>query len=78
LALFFIPETKALTLEELDQVFSVSTRKHAAHQWRQVPIWIQRNVFRNRSKPFDALYPWETYGCDGDEVVKGKKLNSVA
>ena len=30
--LLFVPETKALTLEELDQVFSVPTQTHAAYQ----------------------------------------------
>lgn len=32
LILCFVPETKALSLEELDQVFSVPTKKHAAYQ----------------------------------------------
>lgn len=36
----------ALTLEELDQVFSVSTRKHASYQlknaWWHFQVWILR------------------------------------
>jgi hypothetical protein len=55
-----------LTLEELDQVFSVSTAKHAAYQWRQVTPWILTNLFRekeeennNNEKVRESLYPWE-------------------
>ncbi|KAG8770729.1 hypothetical protein FRC12_004084 [Ceratobasidium sp. 428] len=48
LILLFVPETKALTLEELDQVFSVPTRTHAAYQLREVPIWIKRNILRQK------------------------------
>ena len=32
LVLLFVPETKALSLEELDQVFSVPTHTHATYQ----------------------------------------------
>ncbi|KZS98381.1 proton myo-inositol cotransporter [Sistotremastrum niveocremeum HHB9708] len=46
LILFFVPETKALSLEELDQVFSVPTRQHAAYQLREVPIFFKRHVLR--------------------------------
>ena len=31
MSLLFVPETKALSLEELDQVFGVPTRTHAAY-----------------------------------------------
>jgi hypothetical protein len=37
LILLFVPETKALTLEELDTVFSVPSKTHAAYGLRQVP-----------------------------------------
>lgn len=35
-----------MSLEELDQVFSVPTRKHATYQLRQVPWFIQKYLFR--------------------------------
>ena len=56
LILFFVPETKALTLEELDQVFSVSTRKHASYQmknaWWHFQVW----VMRRRLEPLPPFY----------------------
>ncbi|KAG9082456.1 hypothetical protein FS749_006833 [Ceratobasidium sp. UAMH 11750] len=51
LILLFVPETKALSLEELDQVFSVPTRTHAAYQLREVPIWFRRNILRQKAVP---------------------------
>ncbi|KAL4816992.1 hypothetical protein BDW67DRAFT_161247 [Aspergillus spinulosporus] len=49
----FVRETKQLTLEELDQVFSVSTKEFLKHEttvW--LPYFIRRHVFRqNIPKP---------------------------
>lgn len=42
--LFFVPETKERTLEELDQVFSVRTRDHAAFGARQIPYFFKRYI----------------------------------
>ena len=47
----FVPETKALSLEELDAVFSVSTRRHATYQLREVPIWIKKHILRRKDVP---------------------------
>ncbi|GAD99764.1 MFS sugar transporter, putative [Paecilomyces variotii No. 5] len=56
LVLLFVPETKALTLEELDQVFSVPTRKHAAYQVRNA-IWHFRVwVLRQKLEPLPPFY----------------------
>lgn len=56
LVLLFVPETKSLTLEELDQVFSVSTRKHASYQIKNA-IWHFRVwVLRQRLEPLPAFY----------------------
>jgi hypothetical protein len=57
LILMFVPETKALSLEELDAVFSVSTRRHAVYQLRQVPIFFKKYVFRMKNvKDQSSLY----------------------
>lgn len=45
----FMPETKSLSLEELDAVFSVSTRRHAAYQLREVPIWFKKHILRQKN-----------------------------
>ncbi|KAJ5103793.1 hypothetical protein N7532_004322 [Penicillium argentinense] len=56
LVLLFVPETKALTLEELDQVFSVPTRKHALYQlknaWWHFRVWI----LRQKLEPLPEFY----------------------
>ncbi|KAJ9207367.1 hypothetical protein DTO164E3_641 [Paecilomyces variotii] len=56
LVLLFVPETKALTLEELDQVFSVPTNKHAAYQVRNA-IWHFRVwALRQKLEPLPPFY----------------------
>ncbi|TRM67230.1 hypothetical protein BD626DRAFT_171073 [Schizophyllum amplum] len=56
---FLLPETKGLTLEELDAVFSVSNRKHAAYQFRMIPYYIQRYFLGNKTIEKEPLYPHE-------------------
>ncbi|KAL2847286.1 hypothetical protein BJX68DRAFT_268149 [Aspergillus pseudodeflectus] len=46
LILMFMPETKGKTLEELDQVFSVSTQFHAKYGLRQIPYFCKRYMLR--------------------------------
>jgi len=53
--LFFVPETKGKTLEELDQVFGVRTRDHAMYGLRQVPYFVKRYIFRQDIQP-EQLY----------------------
>lgn len=57
--LLFVPETKALSLEELDQVFSVPTRTHAAYQLKALPHNIKRYIFRMKVKDIPPLYEHE-------------------
>lgn len=49
--LFFVPETKGKTLEELDQVFGVPTRRHAAYGLRQFFYFFKRYIFRQDVEP---------------------------
>ncbi|KAF8586667.1 hypothetical protein K439DRAFT_1652487 [Ramaria rubella] len=59
LVLLFLPETKSLSLEELDQVFSVPTRKHAKYQLRALGINLRRWIFRADIPEPTPLYNFE-------------------
>ncbi|KAF7795693.1 hypothetical protein EIP86_006858 [Pleurotus ostreatoroseus] len=60
LVLLFVPETKQLSLEELDQVFSVPTRVHAAYQLKALPRNVKRHIFRMKHvEPMPPLYEHE-------------------
>ncbi|KAI9617784.1 hypothetical protein H4Q26_012648 [Puccinia striiformis f. sp. tritici PST-130] len=55
-AVFFtLPETKALTLEELDYVFSVPTAKHASYQVKNLMWCIKKYILRQPVKPLPPL-----------------------
>ena len=53
--LFLVPETKGKTLEELDQVFGVRSRDHAAYGLRQLPYFFRRYLLRQDLQP-ERLY----------------------
>ncbi|KAH8599210.1 putative polyol transporter 5 [Bisporella sp. PMI_857] len=57
----FLPETKQRSLEELDYVFGVTTRRHASYQLFTVfPWWFKRWVlFRKSTPPCPELYHFE-------------------
>ncbi|KAK0457525.1 uncharacterized protein EV420DRAFT_1621066 [Desarmillaria tabescens] len=57
---FLVPETKQRTLEELDYVFAVPLRKHAAYQGSIfLPYWIKKWVFGQRDAVLEPLYQLE-------------------
>ena len=80
LVLFFLPETKGLSLEELDQVFSVPTHKHAAYGAKSFVYFFRRYLFRQNVK-LEKLYEREEPTDDGydnagtSEEGKAKKEN---
>jgi len=61
LVLLFVPETKALTLEELDQVFSISTRKHASYQIKNAVLHFKIWILRKKLEPLPPFYIGEEH-----------------
>ncbi|KAK9458184.1 hypothetical protein V1511DRAFT_491971 [Dipodascopsis uninucleata] len=59
LVLLFLPETKALTLEELDKVFNVSTRTHAKYQISVFRFWVNKYVLRKDIERPKQIYEWD-------------------
>lgn len=72
LILLFVPETKALTLEELDQVFSVPTWKHASYQLRNALWHFKVWVLRQRLDPLPPFYRHEA----GNAESHGEKIDT--
>ncbi|KAI8283469.1 hypothetical protein K4K56_010644 [Colletotrichum sp. SAR 10_98] len=57
---FIIPETKQRTLEELDYIFGVPTRRHAAYQVRTWLPWVvKRYLFFQKDAKLEPLYHLE-------------------
>lgn len=52
LVLLLLPETKELTLEELDAVFSVATHKQMSHGFKEPGYWMKKSILRR-----DAALP---------------------
>ncbi|APA07525.1 hypothetical protein sscle_03g022950 [Sclerotinia sclerotiorum 1980 UF-70] len=81
LALFFVPETKDKTLEELDQVFNVPTREHAAYGWAQFTYPIRRHVLRmdvEEPKLYENLGDKDQYNhSPTSSVMAGASTNRV-
>ncbi|WVQ81201.1 hypothetical protein IAT38_003323 [Cryptococcus sp. DSM 104549] len=58
-----LPETKQLTLEELDYVFGVPTSKHAAYQLHTwLPWFVKSKILRQKGVYLEPLYHLEEVG----------------
>ncbi|KAH7112931.1 hypothetical protein B0J11DRAFT_183760 [Dendryphion nanum] len=73
--LFFVPETKDLTLEQLDQVFEYPTREHVRHGLDQLKWFIARYVMGKKSarKPvfIHKEDPEEVFDLRGEGLTTG-------
>ncbi|KAL5340384.1 hypothetical protein BJX70DRAFT_396892 [Aspergillus crustosus] len=67
LILMFVPETKGKTLEELDQVFSVSTKFHAKYGLRQIPYFFKRFLLKKAVQK-EVLYERDDSSADLAEI----------
>ncbi|KAL4071537.1 hypothetical protein V8B97DRAFT_1870780 [Scleroderma yunnanense] len=79
LILLFVRETKGKTLEELDQVFAVPARVHAAYGLRQIPYGIKKFILFQNPPP-EELYPMESENgrsSGGDEAAKREVSQDV-
>ncbi|KAF2177611.1 MFS transporter [Zopfia rhizophila CBS 207.26] len=62
----FVPETKQRTLEELDYIFAIPTRRFIKYQTGTVlPWWIRTYILRRKVGPCPALWSFEGH-VDGD------------
>lgn len=77
---FWVPETKQRTLEELDYVFGVPTRKHMHYQLcKALPYFFQRWVLFNQNAVLEPLYRFDGDGQQaGAEKVRGSSSREEA
>lgn len=72
LIFLFVPETKQKSLEELDQVFAVSTRRHAGYQLFEVlPWWTKKWILFQDPGPCPELY-------ESDKIASSKEKEALA
>lgn len=55
-AYFLLPETKNLTLEELDHVFDMTNRQHSKYYTQKLPWYMNKYVLRRDVDSFPPLY----------------------
>jgi len=67
-AYFLLPETKALTLEELDTVFDVGNRQFAAYYTKKLPWYLKKRLLRQDVAPMEPLFELHEQGGHADYV----------
>ena len=76
---FFLPETKQRSLEELDYVFGVTTRRHAAFQAKEMfPWWFRRWILWRKGEPMPQLYRFEDTGVFNEYTHDSEKIKLAA
>ncbi|KAH0829651.1 hypothetical protein FOPE_10896 [Fonsecaea pedrosoi] len=63
LMFLFVPDTSGYTLEELDYVFAVPTRRFISYQIRKVLPWaLRRYLLFRRGEHLEPLYQFQRSG----------------
>ena len=74
---FWVPETKQRTLEELDYVFAVPTRKHMQYQMtKSAPYFFDRWVKFNKNAKLEPLYQLDHVQSDATRSASVVEYNS--
>lgn len=73
-----MPETKQRSLEELEHVFDISTRRHAAFQLgEQLPWSFRKWILRRRGEPEPQLYHFPEQTESDQANNEGRKWSST-
>lgn len=74
----WVPETKQRTLEELDYIFAIPTRRFMSHQTGTVlPWWIKTYVLRRKIGPCPSLWSFDGHVENDEEFVEAVRRGSV-
>jgi len=69
LIFLLVPETKQRTLEELDQVFNLSTIKHANYQLTTfLPWFVKRWILLDKKAELEPLYKFDDKNAEKNQV----------
>lgn len=74
---FFLPETKNLTLEELDNVFNVGNREHSKYYTQKLPWYMNKHVLRRDVEPFEPLYQFADPEAESERRASMARRSSV-
>lgn len=75
---FLLPETKALTLEELDTVFNVGSRDHAKYYTEKLSWYFGKKIMRRDMMPMPPMYELEEEAETRHNSVVDPKANPQA
>jgi MFS family permease len=76
---FLLPETKNLTLEQLDTVFDVGNRQFASYYSAKLPWYLLKKVLRRDVPAYPALYELQDEKLAGEPVeASGGEKNATA
>ncbi|KAK6907924.1 hypothetical protein I203_101925 [Kwoniella mangroviensis CBS 8507] len=73
---FFLPETKNLTLEELDIVFSIGNREHATYYKKKLPWYFQKYILRKQVEEYPPLYQLGGGGSMSEKIARTQSRSS--
>jgi hypothetical protein len=69
-AYFLLPETKNLTLEELDVVFNIGNKEHSKYYTEKLPWYMEKYILRKDVAPMEPLCQvYEEDSSRGNEKV---------